>query len=486
MHMLDSLIEEEKELKIKYYNLINSTKINKGDIRALIGLKTWYYETLFTIKGMDKYLAHISAFRAALEDNNIPYLITHKKIRDEFNSLFDIWNKREKYIKRGDESYSLTSSPISSFSSLKVKKRFNFISLFSGAMGLDLGFMAAGFNLRLANDLSKKSKETIEANLPSLPFIFKDIKEVKSTEILFKANLSRGKVDVLVGGPPCQPFSTAGKRLGFNDPRSSPLKEFIRVIKDIQPNFFVMEEVTGILSSRLRHVPITERNKEITNEEEKRGSLFKTVLEMLESTGYNFTYGILNAADFGAPQIRNRIIFIGSKKNKSKLPEPTHTNSFQDNLFNKKLTPWNSFWDATIDLQKEEDEGEGLLLSKNGIKYMDFIPPGGNWRHLPKELVKEAMGNAYFSGGGKMGFYRRIAWDEPSPTVVTTPIQKGTMLFHPELNRPLNIKEYKRIQGFPDDWKLIGTIAEKYCLIGDAVPVYLSYAIAKEIIKLLE
>jgi DNA (cytosine-5)-methyltransferase 1 len=347
------------------------------------------------------------------------------------------------------------------------------ISLFSGAFGLDLGFMAAGFELKIANDIDISSKNVADKNLPHIPFVHESIDDISCQDILSTAGLGIKEVDVLVGGPPCQPFSTAGKRGGLNDPRSSPLVGFVRVINEIQPRAFVMEEVTGLLSSRLKHVPISERNIRSLKAEEQKGSVFKIILEMLSKTGYSIQYGILNARDYGAPQSRDRVIIIGLREGKPTLPSPTHTGSAQTSLLHKGTHQiYTTFWEAVADLSKKEHEASKLIKSR--AQYMKLVPPGGHWRHLPKEMVKEAMGGAYQSGGGKMGFYRRLPWDEVSPTVITSPLQKGSMLCHPEANRPLNIPEYRRMQGFPDDWVLPGSTATKYKLIGNAVPVHLS------------
>ena len=258
---------------------------------------------------------------------------------------------------------------------------------------------------------------------------------------------------------------------------------FVRAIKEIRPRAFVMEEVTGLRSARLKHVPIAERGARILRPEEKKGSDFKVVVDMLRSTGYKLVYDVLNAADFGSPQSRNRIIFIGLREGLPKLPDKTHSNRLQTHLDGRALQPWNTFWECTADLQATEMEF--TELSPKRKKYMLFVPPGGHWRHLPKEAIKEAMGGAYRSGGGKMGYFRRLTWVEPSPTVVTSPVQKGTMFCHPEAPRPLSIEEYKRIQGFPDDWAIVGNTSTKYRLIGGAVPVHLSYAIATKVAELL-
>jgi DNA (cytosine-5)-methyltransferase 1 len=474
-------IKEYSELKRKYNNLVITRKeLSRGDVRAFIGVKTWVNE-IENISNNISTSLHTNAL-----DESIKYFEKHdiSSIKNEFIICKDKWlTNNVEFTYRGKIKPILTS-PVPKIKEWKPDS-LKMISLFSGAMGLDIGFMAAGFNLLLANDISKESYNTVTKNLPNTLFIHNDIQKIHSKELLSLAGLDIGEVDVLVGGPPCQPFSTAGKREGLNDPRASPLREFIRIINDIQPKMFVMEEVEGLLSSRLTHVPISERNNKKLKAEEESGSVFKVVLQMLESTKYKFNYWVLNSADFGSPQCRRRLIIIGSKQLFPKRPVQTHSEVQLTLPDGSKLEPWNTLWEATSDLQKNKQEY--TKFSNTRSSYMKTIVPGGNWRHLPPECVKVALGGAYESGGGKMGYFRRLCWDEPSPTVVTSPAQNSTMLCHPYDNRPLSVEEYKRIQGFPEDWEIVGsTIQEKYKLIGDAVPVHLSYAIAKNVISILK
>jgi len=468
------------ELKFEYFRLLKTKKITKGDIRAFIGVRTWIHEWERLAAGDDKYVSHVSAFEDAVGD--LKKAIEKGRFYEELKRDWVQWSESGGLLPRDGGGEPLLPPPIPRMNSWKGNG-LTFISLFSGAMGLDLGFLAAGFDLRLTNDIDKNSYNTVKKNIPSVPFILEDFNKVSSKEVLSKAGLEVEETDVLAGGPPCQPFSTAGKRQGLKDPRASPLKAFVRAIKEIRPRAFVMEEVTGLRSARLKHVPISERGGRILRPEEKKGSAFKVVVDMLRSTGYRLVYDVLNAADFGSPQSRDRIIFIGLREGLPKLPGATHSNRIQTDLDGRALRPWNTFWECTADLQGSEMDF--IDLSPKRKKYMMSVPPGGHWRHLPKEAIEEAMGGAYGSGGGKMGYYRRLTWVEPSPTVVTSPVQKGTMFCHPEAPRPLSIEEYKRIQGFPDDWKIVGNTGTKYRLIGDAVPVHLSYAIATKVAELL-
>lgn len=474
-------IKKYDDLKFEFYQALRAKKFNKGDLRALVSLRTWINEAERLKANEDTVSAHLSALGEALNDLN--NAIDRCKFQEVFRDSLALWiGSKKTVLDRNSIRKPLVLPPIPHMSDWKANG-LNQVSLFSGALGLDLGFLAAGFDLKFTNDIAKYSFDVVKQNLPSVHFELKDFADVKSEEVLDAANLRAGEVDVLTGGPPCQPFSTAGKRRGLSDPRASPLKEFIRAIEDIRPRAFVMEEVTGLMSSRLEHVPISERGGKPLTEDQKKGSVFKVVLKMLSSTGYTFTYGVLNAADFGSPQCRNRVIFIGLREGKPTLPKATHSNVHQKDLSENYITPWSTLWEATADLQGKEQEYIGL--SDKTKRYMRYVPPGGYWRHLPEDKIEEAMGGAYKSGGGKMGYYRRLSWDEPSPTVVTSPTQKGTMFGHPEDMRPLSIDEYKRIQGFPDDWKLIGSLSDRYKMVGDAVSVHLSYAIAKHVKSLL-
>lgn len=478
--------KEEKydALKFEYFGLIDGSranlKVNKGDMRAFVGLKAWSHERDRLDAGEDKYTAHLSAFEDSLGE--LRRVLKSRRFYEEFKKDLVKWPNRGGLLNRNGGGKVLLPPPIPKMSSWKGNG-YTLISLFSGALGLDLGFLAAGYELRLANDIDENSYNTVKTNIPSIPFILDDFNKVSTENVLREAGLGIGEVDVLTGGPPCQPFSTAGKRRGLNDPRASPLKEFVRAIKEIKPRAFVMEEVTGLKSSRLKHVPISERGSRILKPEERKGSAFKVVLDMLRTTGYKLKYDILNAADFGSPQSRNRLIFIGLREGSPSLPRATHSNIPKIDLNGRALQSWNTFWECTSDLQGNRTEF--TKTSPIREEYMKFIPPGGYWRHLPGEIIEKAMGGAHKSEGGKMGYFRRLSWNEPSPTVVTSPAQKSTMLFHPEDFRPISIEEYKRIQGFPDDWKIIGSTVTKYRLIGDAVPVHLSYAIAKEVLSLL-
>lgn len=355
----------------------------------------------------------------------------------------------------------------------KYKDNRDVVSFFSGAMGLDIGLEKAGLNVVIGQDFEPSCVETMRANGHNV--LGGDIREISPEKILKLAGLHIGEPFMVCGGPPCQPFSTAGKRLGINDPRGSLFMDFIRMIDYIRPRFFVMENVKGIVSSPLKHVSAKEREKD--DPDQQLGTVLDVILSEFDKLGYKTVYGILDAVNYGVPQFRERFVLIGSRDNEDIfLPIPTHFQMHQNPEYR-----WKTVGEVIRDL--ESNPGDYTPLSGERKKYLHMVPEGGNWRDLPEEIIPVAMGGAYKSGGGKVGFYRRLSYNQPAPTITTSPAQKATMLCHPRQDRPLSIKEYARIQQFPDNWIFKGTIAAKYRQIGNAVPIGLAEAIGKAIIS---
>ena len=338
------------------------------------------------------------------------------------------------------------------------------ISLFSGGMGLDIGLMQAGIDIQIGQDFDNSCIMTMQAN--GHQGIAGDIRNITSEEILQKVNMKAGEPFLICGGPPCQPFSTAGKRLGINDPRGSLFKEFVRMIDEIRPRFFVMENVKGLMSSILK-----DENGESTNTK-----VLDVILDEFRKLNYKTVYGLLDAVNYGVPQFRERFVLIGSRDGEDIfLPAPTHFRIHQNPAYR-----WVTLGETIRDL--ENADGECASFSDSRLNFLRMVPEGGNWKDLPKDVAQEAMGGAFTSGGGKVGFYRRLSYAQPSPTVVTSPVQKATMMCHPTMDRPLSVAEYARIQQFPDDWKFMGTTSDKYRQIGNAVPVGLAKAIGAMLI----
>lgn len=371
--------------------------------------------------------------------------------------------------------------------SMEVGERPTLVSLFTGAMGLDLGFEFEGFEIRVVLDNNPDVVETIKRNRPQIPIIPRSIVDVKTGEILEKARLKVEEATVVAGGPPCQPFSTAGKRMSIEEKKGQLVFEFIRVIREARPRFFVFENVAGLLSAAIKHMSFYERvekSEEEIPKEQRLGSAFEVILEDFKKTGYAINWDVVNSADYGVPQKRKRLVMIGSRDGrKIPLPTPTHGSpKSPDVLFGFKK-PWMTLREALKDLNDPQPE---FLPFPSWGKYMKYIPEGGYWRDLPVELQSEALGGAYDptgskNKGGRTGFYRRLSWNKPAPTLLTSPVFKGSVLAHPTENRPLSVREYARIQGFPDNWAFIDHIAAKYRLVGEAVPIPLSRAIAVQI-----
>ena len=346
------------------------------------------------------------------------------------------------------------------------------ISLFSGAMGLDLGLERAGFRVAVALECNPFAVATIRANRPDLPLIARRIEEVTTVEILEAAGLKPGDPVVVAGGPSCQVFSTAGARGSLADPRGTLFEHFVRVVRDSRPRFFVMENVRGLLSAAAQHRPLNKRgpgHPPLALEEEL-GSAFQVVAERLRELDYYTVFDVLNAADYGTPQTRQRLLLLGSREGEAlQMPVPTHAAGGEGGRLG-----WRTLRDAAGDLGETSPEFYTFCPSKE--KYLKQVPEGGNWRDLPENVRKEALGRAFDSWGGRSGFFRRLAWDRPSPALTTRPDSKATSLCHPTELRPLSVREYARVQEFPDDWAFAGPVRKKYEQVGNAVPLGLGEA----------
>jgi DNA (cytosine-5)-methyltransferase 1 len=354
------------------------------------------------------------------------------------------------------------------------------LSFFSGAMGLDYGIEQSGIKFQLASEIEPNARKTILLNYPDIGLIG-NIEKYSCDQIREYAGITKKtKIDIIVGGPPCQAFSTAGKREGFNDTRGNVFLTFIDRILELKPTIAVIENVRGLLSAPLTHRPHIQRGfgyPPLTPEEEKGGAL-AYIITLLEKGGYKVSFNLYNSANFGSPQTRERVVIICSKNKKAPYLVPTHSENGEFGL-----PKWRTFKDVTGNLK--EEKLEYLSFPECRLKYYRMLKAGQYWRNLPVELQKEAMGASYFAGGGKTGFYRRLAWDKPSPTLVTDPTMPATDLAHPKNDRPLSIQEYIRIQEFPDTWSLWGSLKDRYRQIGNAVPISLGKAIGNHIKKIL-
>ena len=362
--------------------------------------------------------------------------LIHKNELKQFDKLSFLFNKKK-------------------FKKPKPKKKYSVVELFAGCGGLALGFEEAGLNCLFANDIDRDSCKTLKENRPNWNVVNRDIHEITDNE--FKK--LKG-ADVVSGGFPCQAFSYAGKKMGFNDTRGTLFYEFARAVKIIKPQICIAENVRGLISH-------------------DNGNTLKTIIDVMEN---DIGYEVINpqmcqAIFYEVPQKRERLFLIGIKKGSGlkfnypdKISEPYTVKDAlkKGRLFNTNVP-----------------KAEFQKYTKRKQQIMSKVPGGGNWRNLPEKLQKEYMGGSYHLGGGKTGIARRLSWDEPSLTLTTAPAMKQTERAHPEENRPLTYREYARIQTFPDKWKFIGSLNSKYKQIGNAVPVNLAKYIGYEIINSL-
>lgn len=324
----------------------------------------------------------------------------------------------------------------------QTKSCYKVVELFAGAGGLALGFHNAGLNCELLVEIDKNPVATLKNNKPLWNVIGDDIANVDFKNI---------KAEIVAGGFPCQAFSYAGKRLGFEDIRGTLFFEYARAIKEIQPKIIIGENVRGL-------------------EKHDGGRTLDTMLQVLDELGYDVAYRVLRAQYLDVPQKRERLVIIGIKKDSPGniiFPkEKDYTISLREALVNTPISA-----------------GQKYTPSKKQI--MDLVEEGGYWRDLPDDLQRSYMGASYFLGGGKTGMARRLSWDEPSLTLTCNPAQKQTERCHPSETRPLTVREYARIQTFPDNWEFHGSVSSQYKQIGNAVPVNLGYHIGRCIIAML-
>lgn len=370
-----------------------------------------------------------------------------------------------------------------------MKERYRVVSLFSGAMGLDIGLDQTNrFELLAAVEVEPSFCETISRNVKAgrvsgnPAILCRDISELTVDELLETIGVAPGEVDLLVGGPPCQSFSTAGRRKSVQDPRGTLLWDYLRFIEGLQPKFFLMENVRGLVSAALQHRPIAKRPEKggpPLNTEEEPGSvirLFADDLQKISGGPYHMDCFEVNAVNYGAPQLRERALFIGNRFNvEVDFPSPTHgSHDVADtpDLFSRnELQPWLTLGDALAGLNSPGDVIMDFSPRKKG--FLSMVPPGSNWRSLPDEVQRESMGKAYFAKGGRSGWWRRLSFDLPCPTLVTMPNHASTSLCHPTETRALSLREYARIQEFPDEWEFCGKTSQQYAQVGNAVPVRL-------------
>lgn len=326
-------------------------------------------------------------------------------------------------------------------------------SLFSGAMGLDIGLEHHGFETVLAVEYDKDAQATIQANRPKVDIAT----SVFDLDLIQK--IKQAQVEAIVGGPPCQSWSYAGTRQGLEDHRGLCIPRFLDIVAEVKPPIVIMENVLGLFTATIDGV---------------KGAMPDYILKRLGESGYITSISEANSADYGAPQCRKRIIVIATLGALPPVLAMTHTQG--EDIFQSSLPPWRTLRNAIGGMQHVQHEFNPYPQAR--AKLFAMLTQGQNWRNLPKELHREALGNASKKGGCS-GYCRRLAWDKPSPTLLCSPTQKFSALCHPEEVRPLSVQEYARIQEFPEDWVFKGSLASRYKQIGNAVPIKLAEAIGK-------
>lgn len=326
------------------------------------------------------------------------------------------------------------------------------VSLFTGAGGLDLGFKKAGFRTILANEFDKEICPTFRRNFPEVNLIEGDIRNISFSEIV------KEKIDGIIGGPPCQSWSEAGSLRGIEDARGQLFYEYIRALKELHPKFFVAENVPGMLA-------------------ERHSAAVKNFLKMFDDAGYRVSMKILNANDFGVPEERYRVFYVGFRKDlgipEFAFPQPhKYKPVLRDCIWDLK--------DCAVPAREKNRSNDGECAVRN---------------------------HEYFTGSFSTIFMSRNRvrqWDEPAFTVQASgrqcqlhpqapkmiKVEENKQIFVPgkeDLYRRMTVREVARVQGFPDEFEFIyDKVDIGYKMVGNAVPVELAYAVASQIKKTLQ
>jgi len=332
-------------------------------------------------------------------------------------------------------------------------RSFSSIELFAGAGGLAIGLEQAGIKCLALNEIDHWACETLRQNRPDWNVIEDDVKNVSFSNL-------KDQVDILTGGFPCQAFSYAGKKLGLNDARGTLFYEFARVAQETMPAICIGENVRGLL----------------THED---GRTIEGMISILDEIGYNvITPRIFKTIFYKVPQKRERVLIVGIRKDLNQhlfeFPKP----------FKKVYTLKDALKKGEL-YECDVPESAGTKYPKSKKDVLDLVPEGGYWRDLPIEIQQKYMGGSFFLGGGKTGMARRMSWSEPSLTLTCSPAQKQTERCHPDETRPFTIREYARIQTFPDDWTFHGSVSQQYKQIGNAVPVNFAKEVGYAVIRFL-
>jgi len=332
-------------------------------------------------------------------------------------------------------------------------QEFATIELFAGAGGLAIGLEEAGLHCKLLSEIDKDACATLIRNRPDWNVIEGDVAKIDFAPY-------QGHIDVVTGGFPCQAFSYAGKKLGLEDARGTLFYEFARAVKEVQPLIAVGENVRGLISH-------------------ENGRTLAGMTSILNDLGYTvLDPRVLRAIFYDVPQKRERLFIVALRSDFAgsfEFPKP------KDYVLNLK-----DALKAGVLYPTDVPESPGQIYPIRKRQILDLVPPGGYWRDLPEDIQREYMQKSFFLGGGKTGMARRIAWDEPSLTLTCAPAQKQTERCHPDETRPFTVREYARIQTFPDEWEFSGSVSSQYKQIGNAVPVNLARAVGQSVASALK
>ncbi len=355
------------------------------------------------------------------------------------------------------------------------------IDLFCGAGGLSAGLEIAGFKVLAGNDIFAAAGETFKRTHPNAQFLHGPIERLSVSDLKAITGLRRGELTVLVGGPPCQAYSVYNHQRGMHDARATLFKEYLRIVDGLRPEWIVMENVTGIYSIG-------------------GGEAVRAIKAELGALGYAVKEQVLKSEDYGVPQERRRVVFIGNRVGAPiSHPTPTH---------GPGLEPFTTIRDAIGDLppiKNGEDPGKVRYSNCNPTSYqrlmrgnaaivtdhaapklgqvnidrLAHIPPGGSWRDIPLELLPAGMKRAKRSDHTKR--YGRMKWDGLSCTVLTKCDIHWGAYIHPEQDRAITVREAARLQSFPDWFEFSGSRTEQYVQIGNAVPPLMGKAIGDQL-----
>ena len=349
------------------------------------------------------------------------------------------------------------------------KKRLNVLDLFSGCGGLSLGFKMAGFNIAGAIDNDIDSIKTFKNNFKKGKFFVKDINKITKSEI--KKNFKN--IDVIIGGPPCQGFSNANRwHKNQNDPRNLLFLKFIEFVKIIRPKLLLIENVSGILS-RLN------------------GNIIKNINKILKKNGYHINYKLLDASEFGVPQLRKRVFIVGNRlnnedfrkylKNKKKVTVGEAISELYplEKNFKNKLngTLANGYIKYLRKKNSKLPNHQIIYPAKSTIEKIKHVKQGENWQSIPEHLFKKNRNNRHSSA------FKRLKENDFSVTIDTGNAHSN--YFHPIFNRIPTPREAARIQSFKDNFEFIGSRTSQYRQIGNAVPPLLAKEIAKTFKKII-